>query len=260
MGSEYLVMGAKLECYPFGTAPGWLFVTEDETRTIINGRPQATVICREPGVNIMGFGNCRMRGSALAGGAPCNAYEMVLAERWDNTEKVKLELNGEKAITMNSKLTCCHGGVITPITSGQNCSELWDLLQFFADMEDMYPGLMDILTNPHASVFLAEGMREMALDFLRFMIDVRGGEMHLTEVLGSDHPADQLIASAIIKLTSGHGIIDQGRLYNHLENHVQRAGLRNGADPAFLDNLLLDVIRTSSGEYDSEQRWVDEYI
>ena len=240
MASEYLVMGARLRCFGGSGDQSPLIVLTDEI--CINNRPRATVTDSEVGVNILGFGRC-----SLAGGVKC-IHAMELADEWDNTETVNCEVNGDRAITMSSVLRCISQGTfIEPVTSGQDCSDILEMLKALLEMEDMFPGLGDLLDDLHASLLLSEGMRELALDFLEHMLYVRGGEIELLLLFGFDidNALNDRILSAVIKLTRGHGADARG-LFDHLQMVIARTGLNNGASPGILNDLLMEHIRADS--------------
>jgi len=152
---EYLVEGAVLTCTMVTndskkyrdkeyavTLPKTktnLFVTENENASGCEGLRYATVKDTEKGVNIPPFRcNCMLAPyndkewealeadeSCIEGGT-CRAL-MNLNEEWDNlpskqsymlfwNEKLRWMFSG---ITMSSILFCKHGGIITPIKSGQ---------------------------------------------------------------------------------------------------------------------------------------------
>lgn len=237
MASEYLVMGAMLEC-SYGTEKSSLVVPGADIS--INELPKATVNDNKPGENLFGFGACER-----SGGLSC-ANTMFIRKKWENTESVATESNGYKAITMTSVLQCAVGGVIVPLTSGQCEYDLLRLLGLLSDMEREFPGLAAILDDLQASLFLNEGMRELALRFLDYMIEARGGEINLALLFADPDIYDWRIISAIQKLIGAHGTNHPSAFLPEVEGAIARMNLRNGAHQHRLDALLMEVLHAES--------------
>ena len=97
------------------------------------------------------------------------------AARWMNPVKRIYH----SALTTDSFLVCAYGGLIEPLTSGQENIETQGLNAnfnpqtgaldedaiFLAEMEEKYPGLRELLEDPYSSLYLDSDAYKMALDF-----------------------------------------------------------------------------------------------
>lgn len=115
MGKDYLVKGAKLMCVN-GKGIVYLDIPKghgyDE-----KGREKANCIDCKAKDNIPYFEECKKNEETHM----CEGY-MELAEKWENMSggSVRSEkIDDEDAITMESVLVCNKGGLILPVTSGQ---------------------------------------------------------------------------------------------------------------------------------------------
>jgi len=233
-------MGAKLKCTR-GSEDGFLITTGNAS---ISGMPMATVADTAVAANILGFGTC------IKHGAPCLTL-MNPAPEWDNTENVQFSTGGKMAVTTNSYLFCNSvGGIIRPLTSGQDDAYFEEFLQEMlrmAALENRFGEVFQILDHAFASLFLHEGMREMALRFLDYMIGLRGGQINIIPLFDDPHNVlDQRILQAIIKLAAAHGVRGPYGLATFLEDVITRSRVTNGADPRILDKLLLEVLDVDS--------------
>lgn len=115
MGKEYLVSGAKLKCVN-GEGISELKVTRDHGYKQ-KGKAKANRGDCVPGENIPYFKTCRMnRGTHL-----CEGY-MHISHEWENISGISAQMekvDGKEAITTDSVLICDRGGLILPVTSGQ---------------------------------------------------------------------------------------------------------------------------------------------
>lgn len=115
MGKEYLVKGAKLMCVN-GKGISELNVVKGHGYT---QKGKAKANCKDciPGINIPYFKTCQMNIATHM----CEGY-MKISREWENVAggSVRTEqVGGENAITLDSVLICDKGGLILPITSGQ---------------------------------------------------------------------------------------------------------------------------------------------
>ena len=115
MGKDYLVKGAKLMCVN-GKGIVELDIPQEHGYDE-KGRAKANCTdCKEKD-NIPYFEACRKNEETHL----CKGY-MELAEKWENmsTGPARAEkIDKEEAITMDSVLVCNKGGLILPVTSGQ---------------------------------------------------------------------------------------------------------------------------------------------
>ena len=163
---EHLVFGAKLRCTN-SLNPSFLFVDWD--RITINGLPAANVADRVPEDNITSFGTCQ---SGMFSTSPCM---MQFNADWDNPDPQKQCLDGKEIITTHSVLVCdFESGRITPANSGQDGVIAGEYM-FLLDLMDEYPGLLDILFDPHASIYVPENRREDVLNLLADVINRESG-------------------------------------------------------------------------------------
>ena len=107
MGVEYVVRGAFMSC-PFGSCLRKINLPVSHG-SYIKKDPVMTKKDTATELNVGSFGIC----TKLQ--APCVPS---LPGEWDNTKDDNL-INGEPALTVESKVTCFFGGTIVFVTSGQ---------------------------------------------------------------------------------------------------------------------------------------------
>jgi len=117
-----------------------------------------------------------------------------------------------------------------------------------------FSDLFIILDDVNASLFLDEGMREQALNFLQRMIDLNDGSLDIFALDFSDDIMHRRTVSAIQKLTGSHGH-ERTRLLTSLDDTVTRtryhSSINNNADTRILNQDLLQVLRADSEWYAS---------
>ncbi len=116
MEKEYLVEGAKLVCIR-GNQVTELHIPEGHNYDN-EGRKIANCMDCEKDKNIRCFGEC----SKNEQNGRCEAL-MELDKSWINlgvSQKEGKKVNGNEALTMDSILICKKGGIIMPLTSGQD--------------------------------------------------------------------------------------------------------------------------------------------
>ena len=87
---------------------------------------------------------------------------------------------------------------IEPVTSGQDGKAAARILKgakLRYEMKQKYPGLLEILEGPYGSLYLHEGMCEMAIQFLEDSLK-RNGDMELASLYGEYDMEGMLIRSA----------------------------------------------------------------
>ena len=171
-----------------------------------------------------------------------------LDDRWENMEPQKTLINGEEIITTKSTLICKKSGMwIEPVTSGQDGKAAARILKeakLTYEMKQKYPGLLEILEDPYGSLYLHEGMCEMAIQFLEDSLK-RNGDMELASLYGEYDVEGMLIRSAL-----GHLLVtcDVSRLELFVEGLSTR-GVINGMedtpgwDARLLNEEMLEMVR-----------------
>ncbi len=182
--AEPLVLGAELKC-PWGTAHSYLYVDSDDID--INNLPQAHVEDCMANYNIYPFGKCIYRM-----GQPCELF-FCLADRWENSEPQNVIVNGREIITTKSTLICQTSGTeIRAVTTGQDALYAKELM-LYKDMNENYPGLLEILLDPYGSLYLDGEMYETAFRFLDDCLARHGGELSIEFVYGEVEPEGKMI-------------------------------------------------------------------
>lgn len=115
---------AMCQC-SFGKTPASLIATSSPT-VLIEGKPAATIMDKNPMVNIPTFGMCTSLANpsvAAAAGAPMPCVPFILAPWVPPSPKVLIK--GKPALVNNCKCFCNWGGVISitnPGTTHTQCS------------------------------------------------------------------------------------------------------------------------------------------
>ncbi|MDE5907384.1 MAG: DUF4280 domain-containing protein [Lachnospiraceae bacterium] len=255
---ETLVFGAELKC-PCGFKHSFLIVPSDNLNT--NNLPSAHVWDSKAFVNINPFGTCTL-------GLECEQM-IELEDRWENIEPQNVMMGNCEVITMKSTLTCKKSGMwIVPVNSGQDGQAAARILReaaLVSEMEQKYPGLLEILKDPYGSLYLHEGMCENAIHFLEDSLK-RNGDMEMASLYGEYDMEGQLIRSAL-----GHLLVtcDVSRLELFVEGLSTR-GVINGMDEVpgwdarILNEEMLEMVRREYPETaerietKSYYRWQEE--
>ncbi len=188
--AEPLVLGAELKC-PWGTSHSYLYVGSDNID--INNLPQAHVEDCIANHNIYPFGKCRFRLEQ-----PCEMF-MWLMNRWENSEPQNVIVNGREIITTKSTLICQTSGTeIRAVTTGQDAIFAKKLI-YYKEMNENYPGLLEILLDPHGSLYLDGAMYETAFQFIDDCLARHGGEITIDYMYGTE-PEGQMIRVALQRL------------------------------------------------------------
>lgn len=128
---------------------------------------------------------------------------MELEERWENPEPQKTLSNGKEIITTKSTLICKKSGQeIRAVTSGQDgIFAQWyaNKMALYREIEDKYPGLLEILENPSGSLYMSEGMYQKAISFLEDRVKKHGGELDISFLYEPDNVEGELIVVLQIK-------------------------------------------------------------
>ncbi|MDE7446204.1 MAG: DUF4280 domain-containing protein [Lachnospiraceae bacterium] len=256
---EQLVFGAELKC-PCGFKHSFLML---QTGSIdIDNLPSACVRDSKAFVNIMPFGTCTL-------GLECEQM-IELEDLWENHEPQNMMVGEDEAITMKSTLTCKKSGMwIEPVSSGQDKKAAERILKEAAltyEMKQKYPGLLEILEDPYGSLYLHEGMCEMAVQFLEDSLK-RNGDMEMASLYGEYDMEGMLIRSAL-----GHLLVtcDVSRLELFVEGLSTR-GVINGMedtpgwDARLLNEEMLEMVKreypetAKRVETKSYYKWQEEH-
>jgi len=193
---EELVYGAKLRCLQ-GSQDTYLIVNHTYKR--IEGLPAACVLDRVEFDNIMPFGVCRQNGY-------CRDL-MKLRTRWDNDKPQDILLNGEEVITTESVLICERcGGMIWAVNSGQDgkgAEWLTKELAFIERMMRDYPGLLEVMYDPNGSIYLTEGMYDIAMQFIRDCWQNSGCNMDIISLFNQSDPEGTMMRNVLERLLPG---------------------------------------------------------
>jgi filamentous hemagglutinin len=241
---EALVFGAELRCQysDFRT----YLLTENYFSKGINGLPAKFVVsdCK-PGINILPFGDC-------TAGGPC-VSQWMLADNWTNPAGQDEEFGGEQIITTASHLVCNAWGMfVLPVNSGQN-SDIGKQLMYLAEFDEKYPGLRAILEDPYSSLYLQDGMRDLALKFLSDEIDARGGSIEIGSIVGKLKDGllsikNLYILSAIAHLDNVIDVSDQARFVENMQDLVTRMDNGNGANDRYLNKQMYELLDIRSSQ------------
>ena len=206
---EVLVLGAELQCR-YGSNKTYLLVNDENIR--YNGLPAACVLDRVELDNIWSFGECYQNGY-------CRDL-MKLRERWENEEPQDVGLNGEELITTESVLICERcGGTIQAVNSGQDhVGAEWinKELALMTKMRYMYPGLLDVINDPNGSIYLTEGMYNIALDFLRDCWNNNGRDMKIISLFDQSSPERIMMRNVLERLLLGYDLSGEDKFKDRL--------------------------------------------
>ncbi len=253
---EPLVLGAELWC-PYGSKHNFLMLETDYID--INNLPKAYVDDCKAFVNIDHFGECY-------GGLLCED-KMKLASRWENPEPQNVIVNGKEIITTKSTLLCMAEGIeIHVATSGQE-KTFARQMALFMELEEKYPGLHAILTDPYGSLYLNEGMYEKAIAFLEDQMAQKGGEIFLPTIYDRNNPEGEMIRAALERLLPDC----DASAFDHFMNGLETTGVLNGMDEVkgwdahYLNKEMIEMLRKDCAatdekiKTDSFARWTEEH-
>lgn len=130
-----------------------------------------------------------------------------LRTRWDNDKPQDLLLNGEEVITTESILICERcGGMIWAVNSGQDgkgADWLTKDLVFLKMMMEKYPGLLEVMNDPNGSIYLTEGMYDIAMKFLTDCWLNNGCNMSLISLFDQSSPEGIMMRNVMERLLPG---------------------------------------------------------
>lgn len=121
-------------------------------------------------------------------------------------------------------------------------------------MDSNYPGLMDVLSDLYASIYLNnKGIVDLAYQFLLDQIYERGGSIELGSLDITNNPIDAYIFSAIIHLFPYVTSKENAGFIDSINTMIVSSGINNGADARYLDLKLLEIF-----EYDI--KWYGDLV
>lgn len=253
-----LVLGAELKC-SCGSKHSFLLLEKADFD--INCLPKACVDDSKAFINIRPFGIC-------SDGSSCKEC-MELEEEWENPKPQNEYVNGKEIITTKSFLLCsAKGGMIEAETSGQEHGKSFiEALMLFAEMEENYEGLFDLLLDPYGSLYLEDGMYEKAIQFLADYLEERGGEVFLPGIYDMKDPKDMLVVAVLDRLLTDCDCSSYERLINGLENIGVQLGMDQveGWDVRKLNEDMIKMLQTdcmATAEKintSSFARWTEEH-
>jgi hypothetical protein len=113
--TEFLVNGAVL-CCDKGSGLARL---SSKDHGVYTDSTETMALANEEDKSIFGnFGNCSVLASMIKNPSQLNVTCRFKQQSWTNVRK-GVVINGKATLDTNSCLTCLYGGVITPVTSGQ---------------------------------------------------------------------------------------------------------------------------------------------
>ena len=257
-----LVLDAELVC-PCGTSHSYLNLNTEHLN--IADLPQANVTDSVAKYNILPFASCRRYGSV---GWPCKKI-MDLAVKWENAEPQTMMVNGEEVITTDSTLICkVSGREIYAVTSGQEKENPFaEYKKTCEEMKRDYPGLLAILVDPHGSLYLQEGMYELAIQFLEDYVNEAKNELLLSEIYAGKNPKDIFAVAALDRLLTDCDGSTFEQLINGLEITGAQTGIaqNEGWDVLKLNQQMIEMLKidckatSEKVNTSSFARWTEEH-
>ena len=108
-------------------------------------------------------------------------------------------MNGKEIITTKSILLCrTSGAEIKAVTTGQDAIFAKEVI-FYKEMIENYLGLLEILLNPHGSLYLDGEMYKTAFRFIDDCLARHGGEITIEYMYGTE-PEGQMIRAVLQRL------------------------------------------------------------
>lgn len=186
---EPLVLGARLRCR-YGSHDSFLHLEKESID--INTLPGACVDDCIALENILSFGNCHV-------GHLCE-FKMEIEGKWENPEPQKTMVNGKEIITTKSILKCRESAEeFEIIKSGQDGIYAKHIL-LIREMQNRYPGLLEILQDSYGSLYLQEGMYEEGLRFLEDRMKAHGGEVEINSMYADGNLEGHLMLASMERL------------------------------------------------------------
>lgn len=150
-----------------------------------------------------------------------------LRTRWDNDKPQDLLLNGEEVITTESILICERcGGMIWAVNSGQDgkgADWLTKDLAFLKMMMEKYPGLLEVMNDPNGSIYLTEGMYDIAMKFLTDCWLNNGCNMSLISLFDQSSPEGIMMRNVMERLLSGFDMFGM-HIFDEHRNPLDKNG------------------------------------
>ena len=189
--------------------------------------------------------------------------------KWENAEPQTMMVNGEEVITTDSTLICkVSGREIYAVTSGQEKENPFaEYKKTCEEMERDYPGLLAILVDPHGSLYLQEGMYEIAIQFLEDYVNEAKNELLLSEIYAGKNPKDIFAVAALDRLLTDCDGSTFEQLINGLEITGAQTGIaqNEGWDVLKLNQRMLEILKidckatSEKVNTSSFARWTEEH-
>lgn len=257
---EPLVFGAQLRCL-HGSQDTYLIVNHTDKE--IEGLPVACVTDRVEFDNIMPFGECYQNGY-------CRDL-IELRTRWDNDKPQDLLLNGEEVVTTESILICERcGGMIWAVISGQDgkgAEWLTKDLAFIKMMMEKYPRLLEVMNDPNGSIYLTEGMYDIAMKFLTDCWLNNGCNMNLITLFDQSSPEGIMMRNVMERLLPGFDMTGIDKFRDNLMMKAVEKGydIEEGWNVDLLNRSMFSLLKEECErtkkrmEEDSFYRWQEEH-
>ena len=257
---ETLVFGAELRCL-HGSQNTYLIVNHTDKE--IEGLPVACVTDRVEFDNIMTFGECYQNGYC------CDL--MKLRDRWDNNKPQDILLNGEEVITTESILICERcGGMIWAVNSGQDgkgAEWLSKDLAFIKMMMEKYPGLLEVMSDPNGSIYLTEGMYDIAMKFLSDCWQNSGCNMNLISLFDQSSSEGIMMRNVMERLLPGFDMTGIDKFRDDLMMKATEKGydIESGWNVDILNKSMFSLLKEECErtkirmEEDPFYRWQEEH-
>ncbi|MEH1778446.1 MAG: DUF4280 domain-containing protein [Nostoc sp.] len=123
---QQVVMGASLQCVPFGATPSSLLVIPKGSPVMVNGMLAATIMDFAPGANILPFGMCTSLTNPMVAAATTAALGVLtpmpcipmIVSPW-KPGAIKVKINNFPALPNTAICNCAWGGVVKINYAGQ---------------------------------------------------------------------------------------------------------------------------------------------
>lgn len=236
---EFLVLGAKLKC-PYGEKESFLYVDAEEIS--LNHLPEACVTDNKALINILPFGSCRYSTDGL----PCEVL-MRIEKEWENLKPQTKRINGKEVITTESTLQCeLFGFQIEALSSGQDGFFARQVI-LIRELNERYPGLLEVLDDPKGSLYRSEGMYKVAIQFLEDEIRNYGGEIQIPSLYASTDLESKYILKSLerlLPLANREGSWEE--LLTVIENAMVSSQVENNADKWILNDDMVEILKVKS--------------
>ena len=157
---------------------------------------------------------------------------------------------------------------IYAVTSGQEKENPFaEYKKTCEEMERDYPGLLAILVDPHGSLYLQEGMYELAIQFLEDYVNEAKDGLLLSEIYTGKNPKDIFVVAALDRLLRDCDGSTFEQLINGLEITGAQTGIaqNEGWDVLKLNQQMIEMLKidckatSEKVNTSSFARWTEEH-